>query len=110
MSRGGKREGAGRPAGAVTRRTREIADRALAEGISPLEVMLSTMRWLYGEKKRTEACAIAKDAAPYLHPRLSSIEATGKDGKDLVPAERSLTETARQLAWLLTLGAHEAGK
>ena len=42
--RGGKRPGAGRPAGAATRRTREIADQALAEGISPLEVMLRAMR------------------------------------------------------------------
>ena len=40
----GKREGSGRPAGAVTKRTREIADRALAEGKAPLEVMLDNMR------------------------------------------------------------------
>jgi len=47
MSRGGKREGAGRPVGAVgavTKRTREVAERALAEGKAPLEVMLDNMR------------------------------------------------------------------
>lgn len=44
MSRGGKREGSGRKPGAVTKRTREIAERALAEGKSPLEVMLDNMR------------------------------------------------------------------
>lgn len=44
MARGGKREGAGRKLGAVTKRTREIADRALAEGKAPLEVMLDNMR------------------------------------------------------------------
>ena len=27
-------------------------------------------------EKATEACAIAKDAAPYIHPRLSSVEAS----------------------------------
>jgi hypothetical protein len=44
MARGGKREGAGRKVGAVTKRTREIADRALAEGKAPLEIMLDNMR------------------------------------------------------------------
>lgn len=44
MARGGKRVGAGRPSGALTARTREVAEKALAEGISPLEVMLGNMR------------------------------------------------------------------
>jgi hypothetical protein len=44
MARGGKREGAGRKVGALTKRTRETAERALAEGMSPLDVMLDNMR------------------------------------------------------------------
>lgn len=44
MARGGRREGAGRPSGAVTKRTREIAERAIATGKAPLEVMLENMR------------------------------------------------------------------
>jgi hypothetical protein len=44
MAHGGKREGAGRKPGAVTTRTREIAEQALAEGKTPLEVMLDNMR------------------------------------------------------------------
>lgn len=44
MARGGKRVGAGRKVGAVTKRTREVAERALAEGKTPLEVMLDNMR------------------------------------------------------------------
>jgi hypothetical protein len=44
MARGGKRLGAGRPQGAVTKRSREVAERALAEGKTPLEVMLDNMR------------------------------------------------------------------
>lgn len=44
MARGGKRDGAGRPAGALTTKTRETAERALAAGMSPLEVMLDNMR------------------------------------------------------------------
>ncbi len=44
MPRGGKREGAGRPSGALTARTRAVAERALADGKAPLEVMLDNMR------------------------------------------------------------------
>lgn len=44
MAKGGKREGAGRKLGSGTKRTREVAMRALAEGKAPLEVMLDNMR------------------------------------------------------------------
>ena len=44
MAYGGKREGAGRKAGSLTKRTREIAERSMAEGKAPLEVMLDNMR------------------------------------------------------------------
>jgi hypothetical protein len=43
MARGGKREGAGRPSGAVTKRTREIAEQAHERGVTPLDVMLENM-------------------------------------------------------------------
>jgi hypothetical protein len=81
---GGKRAGAGRKVGSATKKTRELADAAAAQGITPLEVQLQTMRALWDAatsgptldfEKATAACAIAKDAAPYLHPRLSNIEA-----------------------------------
>lgn len=82
---GGRRPGAGRKAGSVNKKTRAIAEKAVNEGITPLEVQLETMRALWAEAKKgdtldlekaIEACAIAKDAAPYIHPRLSSIEAS----------------------------------
>ena len=44
MAHGGKREGAGRKPGAITKRTREIAEQAASEGKTPLEVMLDNMR------------------------------------------------------------------
>jgi hypothetical protein len=83
--RGGRRPGAGRKPGSANKKTREIADKAAAEGITPLEVQIETMRALWAEAnqgnaldldKAERACAIAKDAAPYIHPRLSSIEAS----------------------------------
>src|SRR5665213_433482 len=83
---GGQRRGAGRKPGRVTIKTRAIAEQLVDEGISPLEVQIRTMRALWKEAERdgeiidfekaVAACAVAKDAAPYLHPRLSNIEAT----------------------------------
>jgi hypothetical protein len=89
--RGGPRKGAGRKTGSATKRTREIADKAAAEGITPLEVMLKTMRALVTKAEQSdpknpdvsmmvEASAVAKDAAPYIHPRLAAVEHSGKDG------------------------------
>jgi hypothetical protein len=44
MAHGGKRTGAGRKTGALTKRTRDIAEKALASGKAPLEIMLENMR------------------------------------------------------------------
>lgn len=76
-NRGGKRAGAGRKAGAVNKKTREIADRAINEGITPLEVMLEAMREAYESGGAIAACAFAEKAAPYIHPKMSSVEHKG---------------------------------
>lgn len=101
--RGGARKGAGRKAGSATKKTREIADRAAAEGITPLEVMLRAMTALVDQAETLANCdttelngktvdrlgllvsaaEVAKNAAPYMHPRLAAIEHTGKDGEAL---------------------------
>lgn len=90
MARGakpGERRG-GRAKGTpnkVTEKRREIAERALSEGITPLEYMLNIMRketpagadaatHLQYDALRFEA---AKSAAPYVHPRLAAIEHSG---------------------------------
>ncbi len=115
---GGKRAGAGRKSGALTTRTREVAEKAAAMGMTPLEVMLDNMRHfqkvaidaerlldgltveeftghimdespeaqfkvLLAEVKKTAgfrqmAQDAARDAAPYLHPKLASVEHSGK--------------------------------
>lgn len=121
MARGGKRDGAGRPAGALTKKTREVAERALATGMSPLDVMLDNMRhfqqvaldaeatlegltaeefsetvpgnaspeeqfkFLLAQVKKTAgfrqmAQDAARDAAPYIHPKLASVEHSGPNG------------------------------
>ena len=80
MALGGKREGAGRKLGSTTKKTREIAEKALEQGITPLEVMLGAMREAYERADMKEAATFAKDAAPYVHPRLAAVEHAGKGG------------------------------
>jgi hypothetical protein len=76
MARGGKRTGAGRKASAVTQRTRAIAEGIMLDGNeTPLEVIIKLMRNATTDEDRLKA-AVA--AAPYVHPRLASIEANVK--------------------------------
>ena len=120
--RGGKREGAGRRKGSLTVRTRETAVRALAEGKSPLEVMLGNMghfqqvaldaeyvlegltaaeitgkaqtpdeqfKLLLAKAKhaaglRQMAHECARDAAPYVHPKLTAVTHSGPDSGAIV--------------------------
>jgi hypothetical protein len=85
MSHGGKRAGAGRKAGAATKRTREIAN-AVAEGLTPLEYLTSVFR--NEEVEQTKRIDAAKAAAPYVHARLSAVEMTGKDGGPVETTQR----------------------
>lgn len=82
MSRGGARKGAGRKRGSTTRLTREVAERASAEGITPLEYMLAVMRDESAEAPRRDD--MAKASAPYMHPRLASTEHKGEGGGPIV--------------------------
>lgn len=84
--RGGKREGAGRKIGSVTKRTREIAEKAAGEGITPLEYLLGIVRDTVAEPSARMQAAIA--AAPYVHPRLSAVAHSGPNGG---PMEHSHT-------------------
>ncbi|MBU3598795.1 hypothetical protein [Polynucleobacter bastaniensis] len=117
-SKGGKRPGAGRKTGSLTKRTRQIAEAVATQGITPLEVMMKVMHQLYEEASNVQeeelgdktlanearikllnmAATVGRHAAPYVHPRLSAIEHTGKDGAPLqsgvlvVPSAMSIDE------------------
>ena len=127
MARGGKRAGAGRKEGSKTKKTCEIAERAKAEGITPLEVMLDNMRFAHekaGEilaeiigfkpeekpdlspeqaletfkeliRFRMIAQDAAKDAAPYIHPRLNAVTHKG-DPDNPVEVNQSTKITAQE--------------
>ena len=69
-----------KPKGPAKTKSAIIAAIAMAEGITPLEVMLRAMRNAWNAGDEQTAVARAKDAAPYVHPRLAATEVTGKDG------------------------------
>jgi hypothetical protein len=71
MARG--RKTGGRQKGARNRATEEARAAAAATGVLPLDYMLSVMRDHTADSKRRDAMAMA--AAPYLHPRLTAIDA-----------------------------------
>lgn len=73
--RGGARPGAGRKKGEATKKREEIAIQALESGKTPLDIMLEAMRIAYDEGGAKAAMPFAKDAAPYVHPKLANIEA-----------------------------------
>ena len=73
MTHGGAREGCGRKPGQRNGKTIEQVERIEASGLTPLDYMLSVMRDLsVDDARRLDA---AKSAAPYVHARLSSVEA-----------------------------------
>ena len=97
---GGARQGAGRPLGSATYRTREMANKIADDGqIGPLSVMIECMRRRGRDFERSgeadleamrDASVLAREAAPYLHPKLASRPEKGED-------------TERHEAWLRKL-------
>jgi hypothetical protein len=81
MPSGGRRPGQGRQRGAATKKSKEVREQAALTGKTPLEVMIETMRFYEAQGNRDRASAIAKDAAPYMHPRLNSTEVGNKVGE-----------------------------
>lgn len=94
MGHGGKREGAGRKPGSATRKTREVAEKAAAAGLTPLEYLLSVMRDTEADgHARLDA---AKAAAPYMHPRLAQVEAKAREDASVPPLAERLKSYDRQ--------------
>lgn len=104
MAKGGARKGAGRPIGSANLKTRELANRAAENGLTPLEFLLQVVRdESVDPAKRLDA---AKAAAPFCHPRLSAIAFAGSVEQE-VP-ERSTRELAKKIAFLFARAVHEA--
>ena len=76
MAHGGSRSGSGRKPGQASKINEEARAAAAEGGITPLDYMLEILRdTAKPEDMRFEA---AKAAAPYMHARLSTTDATVK--------------------------------
>lgn len=97
--------------------SKELLDKLSENGVSPIEVMINSMRNLYSQYEECleqgeltnhentkesimrygkdclrQACEIAKDVAPYFHPRLQAITHAGDEDK--APIQMELTTVA----------------
>lgn len=89
--KGGRRVGAGRPKGSPEKA--RIAREVAASGLTPLDYMLSIMRDTRAPEARRDE--LAKAAAPYCHPKLNSIEHSGRGGGPiLTKIERVIVDAA----------------
>lgn len=101
FGRGGKRPGAGRPKGAISKVTAADREKHAADGKLPLEYMLYVMRDARVPKARRDSMAIA--AAPYLHSKLSSVEVKNKRGEKFKIATENMTPKEAMDAYMSTL-------
>ena len=83
MSKGGRRNGAGRPKGAIGLSTRAIIEAAESGGETPIAYMLRIMRDENAPDSRRDR--MARSAANFMHSKLPSIPADDEAG-DAEPA------------------------
>lgn len=108
---GGRRPGAGRRKGVPNLKTKPKLERlvkAASEGITPLEVMLEAMRKSHGEGDLDKAVAHAKEAAPYMHPRLGQNHTTVAGDEDAPLQYQVLTAIDRDSMIIKQLAPPEA--
>ena len=94
MSRGGRREGAGRPKGAVNKKSQEISDLLASLGVDPIEGMAliaSNNKSALGISDDVPIAIRAqmfKELAPYVAYKLKAIEIGVDESSFLFPEDR----------------------
>lgn len=91
MPRGGARENSGRKSRVAHAKDRAVqATNAIARKIklTPLEIITLAMMQAWDKGEVKEAVSYAKEAAPYLHPKLAAVEHSGNADAPL----RTITE------------------
>ena len=77
-------------------------------GLTPLEVMMEGMRHYQAIGNRDKAVAIAKDAAPYMHPRLHAVAGAGGVPSPPEDGGHDLAMIARKVAFAFRIMAQNA--
>jgi hypothetical protein len=107
QSRAARLRKAAAPKPAPDAETRSVTSDVPTQTATPIEVMLGTMRALWqssrdGEgrvvdaKTAAAAASLAKDAAPYVHPRLATVDAPVESGFGRM-SDAELEERIRRL-------------
>jgi hypothetical protein len=84
MGRGGKRPNSGRKPEAIRRKQAQIVASVLDTDLTPLAVMHRAMMEHVHAGNWDEAAKQAKEVAPYVHPKLTSIQHKGDPDEPLV--------------------------
>jgi len=92
-SKPGERRG-GRKAGTPNRATAKRQAEIAASGITPLEFMLNVMR--DGKRDVMERLEAAKAAAPYVHPKLATVEVRGPLAHTVTPTQPVTAEDSER--------------
>lgn len=90
---GGKRVGAGRPAGSRMRRSEELAEKMIASGKCPIEALIRLAEKAEVDGDISQAINAWKSTLPYLYPRPKSVEIAPEA---LVELARNLSEVRAQ--------------
>jgi hypothetical protein len=114
MAKGGKREGAGRPKGAVSQKTLEFTELAEKHGVRPGEIMMRVakgeriMALAYANKETGEfveehimptldqMLMADKEITQYVYPKRKAIEHGGPDGGPIIQSWVMLPENERK--------------
>lgn len=108
MARGGTRPGAGRKAGVPNKATQQRQEEVAASGATPLDYMLRVMRDDTISPDRRDD--MAKASAPYVHPKLASVQHKGDPDNPIVPeVAPSDRELAKAIAFILAQGMKADG-
>jgi hypothetical protein len=78
--KGHAKYGGGRAPGTPNKINKEIRNKVALTGKTPLDVMIEVMRSYADEGNRDKASSVAQMAAPYIHPRLTTVDVGNKDG------------------------------
>lgn len=110
IKHGGARPGTGaKPGSTYPPRGRKVPLSALNKETTPVDLLIQSMQALWATAitpdgmididRAKEACSIAKDVAPYVHPKLAQIE--GNPDKPLLPPSSfDMIDDARRLAFM----------
>lgn len=91
--RGGRQKGTpNRSTQLLAKNAAAVAQNILTGDITPLEIMVRTMREIWGEAQREadpvrkrilkiDACDLAEKVAPYVHPKLQAVHQTNNNGE-----------------------------